>query len=335
MDALNFFNEAWSGLEGTLKANLSLPLGDLKASLEFPNPSWAKVLSSCLYRVSQEKAHKPDISIRVFGREDLHLLPAFPSTSQQELQARHSGVWNNSQFQTVTGPNGIIFSDKIGSRSLVYYESPSLIPIWDLCAPFRTSLTFLLPTLGYQLVHGAALSYQDISFLLVGKGGSGKSSTALSALSPLSKLGFISEDYVLVEQKKLTAWPLFCSFKVDGLGMERMPWLKDFSLLGLSEQKHCCKIPQERLGLSSKLRYLIWPNRQSLHPLKPINQAKALLKLAPSTLSQNPGSGAKDLCALAQICRGLKAYELGLLHSPGPQELESILINLASHELVK
>src|SRR5438067_6414568 len=69
-------------------------------------------------------------------------------------------------------------------------------PYWDEACPLRQILFWWLRSRGYLQVHGAAVGTQDGGVLVVGKGGSGKSTVALSALG--TDLLYGGDDYVAV-----------------------------------------------------------------------------------------------------------------------------------------
>jgi hypothetical protein len=67
-------------------------------------------------------------------------------------------------------------------------------PYWDQACPIRQILSWWLATRGSLQLHGAAVGTASGGVLLVGKGGSGKSTTALSTLG--SRLRYAGDDYV-------------------------------------------------------------------------------------------------------------------------------------------
>lgn len=326
----DYFAQAWAALDGQLAGASSFPLGRLKAQVEYPDPSWSRPLSSCLMGISLGAASDAQLKLRVLGQKQLKVMPPFPLDPVDIRPGGRLMAWNSQQFQALFLRDTITLADRRRGQAIVYYPQPGTIPLWDVCAPFRNPLAFLLPGLGYQLVHGSALSMGSQACLLVGKGGSGKSSTALAALAPQSGLDFIAEDYVLVEEQSLNAFSLFSSFKVDSQGLKRMPWLQDFPILGQVEAKFCGCIPTERLAGKSHLCFLIWPDLLTTSTLLAISKSQALLKLAPSTLIQNHNSGQEELRSLAKLARGLSTYSLGLGAKPTAYEVTAQLKALLS-----
>ncbi|MFA5504390.1 MAG: hypothetical protein WC314_04215 [Vulcanimicrobiota bacterium] len=325
-DPHDFLEQVWPLCAG--RAGFSTPVGSHALLLDCPDDSWMEALSRGFWKISQELEGDSPFHIRVIGRSDLERLPPFPLTLAQESVRGRIEPWCTDDFLAVGTLGGLFLADRPRGRAVLYYAAPSSIPIWDLCAPLRTALGFLLPAQGYHLLHGAAVSFQGSACLLVGKGGSGKSSSALSALNPGSSLEFVSEDYTLVESESLTVHPLYRSFKVGSAGFTRMPYLERFEKLGEQDQKICSLLDGSLSPKPARLKAVLWPDLHEPTLLGPIPRATALLKLAPSTLFQNPNARREDFQALAALCRRLDSYCLGLGRQPSFEVVEKSLQGL-------
>ena len=325
VEASDFLAQVWEATENALPDRQSFACGDLTVSLETPGPEWTTLLTQAICHRRQAPA---DLHLRVVGREQLQLLPPFPLALAKESSRGRIPEWCDQQFLAVGASYALFLCDRTSGRALVFYDRPEAIPTWDLCAPFRIPLGFLLPAAGYHLVHGAAVSTELGCCLLIGKGGSGKSSSALVALSPETRLGFLGEDYLLVEELGQTVHPFYRSMKVDARGLQRMPWLLDFESLGEQEGKSCRLVPRKLMGAAAPLRALVWPDRQSDVAMLGIPRGTALRKFAPSSLFQNPNAGPEDFRALVNLCRGLESFGMGLGDSPLPETVEQRILEI-------
>ena len=93
-------------------------------------------------------------------------------------------------------------------------------------APLLTILNWWMGSHGKQMVHAAAVGTSEGGVLLVGKSGSGKSSTALACLD--SKLLYAGDDHCFVETKpKPYAHSIFCSGKLSPKDFGRFPFLHE------------------------------------------------------------------------------------------------------------
>ena len=86
--------------------------------------------------------------------------------------------------------------DAEARRAWHWVESAAGVPYWDRACPIRQILFWWLGDSGCLQVHGAAIGTADAGVLVVGKGGSGKSTTALSSLG--TELLYAGDDYVAV-----------------------------------------------------------------------------------------------------------------------------------------
>lgn len=86
--------------------------------------------------------------------------------------------------------------DAAAGFGVVAIDDVRRLPAWALAAPLRSQFALLLQPHGVQLIHGAAIGSPDGVVVLTGHGGSGKSTTSLSALR--RGLTVLGDDYVAV-----------------------------------------------------------------------------------------------------------------------------------------
>ena len=80
-------------------------------------------------------------------------------------------------------------------------------------APLRTLLHWVLGCHGVQMIHAAAVATQHGAVLLTGKGGSGKTTTAITAIE--NGLAYLGDDYVAIRSgPKPTVHSIYCTAKV-------------------------------------------------------------------------------------------------------------------------
>lgn len=210
--------------------------------------------------------------------------------------------------------------DRERSLALYWARDAAELPYYESGAPLRVILHWWMADRHRQFVHAAAVGYPDGGVLLGGRGGAGKSTTALACLA--GGLHYVSDDYCLVATAPgPRAYSLYSSGKLDPASVARLPALAE----ALSNR--------DRLGPEKGL-YFLWrsehrnrllaqlPLRAILLPrvngsggsvrLEPISAAAALLALAPSSIFQLPGSGAGELRTLAELARALPCYTLHL-----------------------
>lgn len=85
----------------------------------------------------------------------------------------------------------------VESRTGVFWvQDARALPYWTRAAPLRALLSWMLGEHGGQLVHAAAVGTADGAVLIAGKGGIGKSTTALECLA--AGFDLAGDDYVLL-----------------------------------------------------------------------------------------------------------------------------------------
>ena len=98
------------------------------------------------------------------------------------------------------------------------------LPYWTTSSPLRTLFHWWMEANGAQLLHAAAVGTPAGALLITGKGGVGKSSTALACLQ--AGMQYVADDYLVVTLDPVpTAVSLYCTAKLDPGQVERFPAL--------------------------------------------------------------------------------------------------------------
>lgn len=224
-----------------------------------------------------------------------------------------------------------------GSDHAWYFvEDPAALPYWELAAPIRQILHWWMGTRGHQQVHGGAVGLPDGGVLLVGKGGSGKSTSALISLD--SELRYAGDDYTMVSlEPQPTVHSLYSSGKVHGENLARLPHLVPAlsNAAHLATEKGVVFVDQyfpDRMIEGFPLRAIVMPTitRGAETRVRLASSSAALAALAPSTVFQLHTAGAEALRYMARLVRQVPAYvlELGADVSDVPPVLVELLEGL-------
>lgn len=219
-------------------------------------------------------------------------------------------------------------------RRLAFFRYPDLatLPAWEEAAPFRRILHWWTTSLDLQLVHGAAVGTDDGAVLLVGQGGSGKSTTALACVG--SALGYLGDDYCLVEPGAAPrVHAIFGSGKADAGSIARLPRLAPaFAATRLVDgHKRIVFVHDhfpDAFRRSLPLRAIIVPKivPGTAGRLEPLGRAEALRALAPSTLFQVPGDQASSFARMSALIRDLTCWRLFV--GGDPQSAQPLIADL-------
>jgi hypothetical protein len=222
-------------------------------------------------------------------------------------------------------PGGLVAVQEGGAGLLTIADGPAVLcrvsdreslPWWERAAPMRPALFLAVHGAGRALVHAGAVGTQGAAALLVGPGGSGKTTSALAALR--AQMDYLGDDYVLISEDA-TVWNVFATAKVDlahpHLGAVAAAAVPR-PLCGAPDEKLICDIPAPKRSLP--LACIVAPRiggggGTRLSPLPP---GRALLALAPSTVLQMPFDDGGSLPLLAGLARRLPCWSLEIGDDP-------------------
>jgi hypothetical protein len=220
-------------------------------------------------------------------------------------------------------------------RRLALFRAPDVAKLaaWEQGAPFRRILHWWSAGLGLQLLHGAAVGTEVGGVLLIGRGGSGKSTVALACVG--SSLGYAADDYCVLEFGVCPCvHSIYSSGKADAGSIAMLPHL--------AEAFHSSPIDQHNksiIFIAQRMR------RAVLHsfPLRAIVATKivsgsacnaealtpgeALRALAPSTLFQLPGDRTQSFARMCGLIRNIPCWRLDVGSDPSAAQplLEAII----------
>ena len=193
------------------------------------------------------------------------------------------------------------------------------IPYWHKCSPLQFIFNLWMDERHHQYVHAGAIGYRDGGVLLVGKGGSGKSSTSLTCLD--SPLLYAGDDYCLaVSEPQPYVYSLYNSAKLKGVAdLERFPHLA--SLIEnrdrLDTEKAILFLHQhypEQVVQGFPIKAILVPKvTGSIDTFyRPISGAIALRALAPSTMFQLHSNKQRALQSMSNLVKQVPCYILEL-----------------------
>ena len=225
------------------------------------------------------------------------------------------------------------FLDEPAGQACFWTRGADSVPFYESGSPFRPIFNWWMGVHGRQFAHAAAVGTPAGGALLVGRGGSGKSTTALACLA--AGLLYAGDDHCLVSTDPIPyAHSLYSSGKLNRDSLQRLPALKPAVANGTrleSEKALLVLVPmlRDRVVTGFPIRAIILPQIQAgpETELLPASPAAALLALAPSTMLPLPKSHAAGLNALATLTRQVPCYRLrlGACLEEAPQVIARLL----------
>lgn len=248
---------------------------------------------------------------------------------------------NSASFHMQYNPDSTIYSVMDTDTKKAYYYANDFmkIPYYEKSAPLRFVLHWWCELHAMCLVHAAAVGVDGAGVLLVGRGGTGKSSLALSAA--VHGLKYAGDDYVGLSNKPITsAVGIYCSAKVNTDVLGKLP-----ALHGHVANPDRADNDKALLFLDENFKS-VWTKEIPLKAIvaPKISEGKAGLKKSPaiqifaeiasSTIFQMPGSGAQTLRTLKNIFQELPVYtfELDTDFAANARLLQEFCERLAKHD---
>lgn len=217
-----------------------------------------------------------------------------------------------------TGMDNLLMMD--GGQNLAVYWVPDArgIPYYENGTPMHAFIQWWARKSDLQLVHAGAVGTPEGGVLLAGKGGVGKSCTALACLE--TELEYAGDDYVLLGPGDgLNAYGIYNSIKLHAADIDRFPKLRFFvsNSDSLDEEKAVIFLHDalpDKVSTGFPIRAVLLPRVApgARTGLRRVSPAAGLRGLAPSTIFQSRGAGQRDLKMMAEFTRRVPCYILEL-----------------------
>ena len=295
-------------------------VGGLPIRLRFAGPAMLERIGGSFMHLAQEVESEDPLTVDVWDST---------STGVDSPPLLGAPVEGNG-----TGPiyyydeNGVRALSRWGTLSVLDFDArhawfwtpdPAELLSWDWASPLRAILHWWLGRHGIMQVHGGAVGTPDGGVLVVGRGGSGKSTTTLACLS--AGLRYAGDDFVGI-QVEPEPWvhSLYSSGKLETHHLERFPALR-------SAVANPVRRPEEKVILLAAtavpgapiagfpLRAVLVPRIVGEEPdthVVPTSRAAALAALAPSTIFQLHPPHPEGLAFMATLVRQVPCFSLEL-----------------------
>lgn len=300
-------------------------IGGAPVRVRFAGPALEAALAEALAHL--ETGPQPGAALTVSAWDDASTGVSLPSPpwrgpegfgSLGALRGTESGVFRGA-FDLGTGT----FSALDLRTGDAVYRVPDArrATVTDRAAPLRTILHWWAGAQGWQLVHAGAVGRPDGAVLVIGRGGAGKSTTALACLA--SSLSYVGDDYCLLRlDPEPRVFSLYATAKVDAGTIRRLPDLAE----ALGHRSPGCRPGSrkdvvfvgtrwpDRMLRDSPVRAIVLPRitGRSRPWLRPTRGGEGLLAVAPSTMFQLPGTAPEALGRLAVLARRVPTFVLEL-----------------------
>lgn len=204
--------------------------------LSFAGEALVPQITPALTHLRIDKAQAPDLTICLWDSEST-ATSMVRSPWRREQFTDRGDIWGYYSTRIKIAFHYSEFSlnmlDMDTNTGLFWIERAQNLPSWVKASPLRTLLHWWMEMNGCQFIHAAAVGTKNGAVLLTGKGGIGKSTTALSCLK--SGLFYVGDDFVVTGLKpEPSVYSLYSTAKLNADHAMRFPELT--GLISRSEE---------------------------------------------------------------------------------------------------
>jgi hypothetical protein len=216
-------------------------------------------------------------------------------------------------------PQVITWFDRSGQHLIGCVSSHGELSLYDRGKPLHFPLLLWHSDQGAEVIHAAFVSRKGQGVLFAGRGGVGKSTSALACLE--ADFDYLGDDYIGLQASGdgsfhghsiySATWlmadhfPRFPRLMRHAIYPERPEEEKTLALLSHALPRQLCR--------AAPIRALVLPRiTADSARLRPASKAEALFALAPSSILFRPNSGAATLNKLGRLAEQVPCYWLDL-----------------------
>ncbi|MBU1701872.1 MAG: glycosyltransferase [Candidatus Eisenbacteria bacterium] len=204
------------------------------------------------------------------------------------------------------------------NNGIYWVATAETLPYWVKASPLRTLIHWGMERRGRQLLHAAAVGTEKGAVLITGKGGVGKSSTALACLQ--AGYSYVADDYLIVGlDPEPVVYNLYGTAKLDADNIDQYPMLRPHikNPDKLRDEKAVLFLHpyfEDQMQLEMPLRALLVPGIVDAERTSFKNTEPSIARQAASftTMSQLPNVGRRTYEFFDRLCSRLPCYRIEL-----------------------
>jgi len=305
--------------------------------LNFAGNALIPYLTPAIRHLAVAPAEHPDAVINVWDTQSTSLDMFPPPCTRADFTDR-GDIWGFTSKRIKTAFHWSEFSvnvmDMETSTGVYWVKNPKAFPYWVYSSPLRTQFHWLMQKHGCQLIHAAAVGTRDGAVLIPGKGGSGKSTTALRCLD--SGFFYLGDDYVVVKNGPApVVFSLYCTAKIYTDELPGFPSLQPLAqdTPGEKQEKAVLFLHpalENRIKTEMPLKAILAPEiiNQNDTTISPVLFWPVLRAMSFTTMSQLPGVGPHTHDYLKELTTQLPCFTIGL--GSEPAKITGVISDLLS-----
>ncbi len=216
-------------LDNTKEISFFYKIAEKKIKIDFAGENLVNDLTPALKHLEVDSFVNADLNICVWDSNSASV-EAPPRPCDWNDFTDRGDIWGFNSKRIKTAFHWIECSvnvmDHKKNTAVFWIQNNEKLPFWVKASPFRTIFHWFMEKNSCQLLHAAAVGTEDGAVLITGKGGVGKSSTALNCLG--SKMLYLADDYLITKLSPTpTVYNLYNTAKLNADNLGNFPKFKD------------------------------------------------------------------------------------------------------------
>lgn len=294
-------------------------IGGFTIKFCFAGPALVPSFTKAFEHLSVPSVSVPDFTILLWDSFSTGITMPPPPWEVDEYIARGE-IWRfNNEHRKIryTSANDTYYMlDRSLNTAIYRVDSAENVPQYEKGSPLLAILHWWMVDHDRCLVHGGAVGNADGGVLLVGKGGSGKSTTALACLN--SDLLYVSDDYCLISNNTgPCAHSIYCTGKVNAKDIKKFPFLNSAIVDSTDPDSgkalfFFSKSFPEKISSGFPIRAILIPHVTNVleTSIERATSAAAFRAVAPSTIFQLSVAKNQLFRCLSEVVRQVPCYVL-------------------------
>jgi hypothetical protein len=321
--AARFFDDAREAFERAARASGALvervSVAGRLAEMRFAGAALRARLFPALAHLRSAAGGGPSLVVRAFDSRSTGVAMPPPPWGPDDVLERGEvrGLREGRRRVAFNVGSGVLVAhDRESGEALAWTRDADAVPSYETACPLRALFAWWLSDLGLQVVHAAAVGRDGRGVLLTGRGGSGKTTTALLCVD--RGFGYGGDNNLVLEPgPPLRGHALYSSATVRPGTLERMPRLRErlANADRTATEKGLLFVEEAGLGRmlpAFDVDAILLPTVRGgpTTRVEPATAGECMAALAPSSVLPLPGARHETFARLAAAARGAPAHRL-------------------------
>ena len=262
---------------------------------------------------------EPDLTVALWDADEGGMVGPPPAPGSDPTGRAQVSASADGRFVLQRRTHAVIAQDRARGAVVGWFRDVDRLPLYDRGRPLHPQLLLWNQDRGAPPLHAGLVALAGRGALLVGEGGSGKTTSALTCL--LHGFDFLGDDYVsLLEDERggFVGHGVYSSTHVDPDHLAHFPELRARAVDPFWENEDkavvfLADVFPKRLARKSPIDALFLPTvRSGPTRVTPASPAEAGLRLVQGALALAPHAGAGRVEALFALAAAVPAFRIDL-----------------------